>query len=498
MVTQKGTGALYRSNYTYDNNGNILTVTGTDPVTYTYDSMNRLASETRNGVTTTYTYDSRGNLVKETKGTEVTNYTYAGDNRLTQMNKNGKIITYEYDLNGNRIEDNGVPGEDDLPEDDFCNQYGYDEENLLVYVDMNGTLRSYEIGTDGLRISGSEDYVYDKDGNVIREGTSDIIRGHQALAKRTEDGSYYYYIYNAHGDVVMMLDESGNVQNRYQYDAWGKITSETENVPNSIKYAGEYYDAETGFIYLRNRMYDPATRRFTSEDPARDQLNWYVYCGNNPVMFVDPWGLRYESVRQMAEDAGGTVEWDGNRNVAIVRLNGKKIEYYSGDGKGSFIDGTDGKLYVDGSTFAKDFGASYEEKAGDGYEGYILIIPITYGQIKVESLKFTYTVAGEHLASNFNNRQNEANGDSILFTTIIASVYAMGASVIIGGVTVAGTSGLSYAGNHVDVSFKLRAGERITVRTTGGYAPNGRAALTYDTIVRNTSGNVRQTAWRRY
>ena len=64
---------------------------------------------------------------------------------------------------------------------------------------------------------------------------------------------------------------------------WGKITEETETVPNSIKYAGEYNDAETGFIYLRNRMYDPATRRFTSEDPARDQLNWYAYCGNNPV-----------------------------------------------------------------------------------------------------------------------------------------------------------------------------------------------------------------------
>ncbi len=25
-----------------------------------------------------------------------------------------------------------------------------------------------------------------------------------------------------------------------------------------------------------------------SEDPAQDGLNWYVYCGNNPVMYVDP------------------------------------------------------------------------------------------------------------------------------------------------------------------------------------------------------------------
>ena len=28
-----------------------------------------------------------------------------------------------------------------------------------------------------------------------------------------------------------------------------------------------------------------------SEDPAQNGLNWYVYCGNNPVMMVDPSGL---------------------------------------------------------------------------------------------------------------------------------------------------------------------------------------------------------------
>ena len=38
-------------------------------------------------------------------------------------------------------------------------------------------------------------------------------------------------------------------------------------------------------------MYDPSTGRFINEDPIRDGLNWYAYCGNNPVMFVDPWGL---------------------------------------------------------------------------------------------------------------------------------------------------------------------------------------------------------------
>jgi uncharacterized protein RhaS with RHS repeats len=33
------------------------------------------------------------------------------------------------------------------------------------------------------------------------------------------------------------------------------------------------------------------TGRFTQEDPIRDGLNWYTYCGNNPVNYIDPWGL---------------------------------------------------------------------------------------------------------------------------------------------------------------------------------------------------------------
>ena len=60
---------------------------------------------------------------------------------------------------------------------------------------------------------------------------------------------------------------------------------------DSIRYAGEYYDAETGFIYLRNRYYDPEQRRFITEDPIRDGANWYIYCGNNPVNRLDPFGL---------------------------------------------------------------------------------------------------------------------------------------------------------------------------------------------------------------
>ena len=57
-----------------------------------------------------------------------------------------------------------------------------------------------------------------------------------------------------------------------------------------FRYAGEYYDKETGTYYLRARYYDPVIGRFLREDPARHSTNWYLYCYCNPVRYTDPSG----------------------------------------------------------------------------------------------------------------------------------------------------------------------------------------------------------------
>ena len=76
-----------------------------------------------------------------------------------------------------------------------------------------------------------------------------------------------------------------------RYDAYGKKveSSNVNDVP--FGYCGEYLDNENGLIYLRNRYYDSERGRFISEDPIKDGVNWYAYCGGNPVMFWDPRGL---------------------------------------------------------------------------------------------------------------------------------------------------------------------------------------------------------------
>ena len=110
------------------------------------------------------------------------------------------------------------------------------------------------------------------------------------------NGSWYYYIYNAHGDVVGLVNDTGTVLNTYEYTPWGEIRNETETIDNPIKYAGEYYDDELGMYYLRARYYNPQIKRFTSYDIEEGEIsspldmNRYVYCRNNPVKYVDPTG----------------------------------------------------------------------------------------------------------------------------------------------------------------------------------------------------------------
>ncbi len=80
------------------------------------------------------------------------------------------------------------------------------------------------------------------------------------------------------------------VQN-YYYSPFGEIwQGERTTDTNPFRYAGEYLDQETGDIYLRARYYDPSIGRFLTVDPIKDGTNWYVYCSNNPIAFVDPSG----------------------------------------------------------------------------------------------------------------------------------------------------------------------------------------------------------------
>ena len=94
------------------------------------------------------------------------------------------------------------------------------------------------------------------------------------------------------GSTTHIVDEQGNVQNRYAYDAWGKIEVKEEAVPNRFTYYGQQIDPITQQYYLRARFYNPVIGRFTQEDTYRgDGLNLYAYCHSNPIYYTDPSGF---------------------------------------------------------------------------------------------------------------------------------------------------------------------------------------------------------------
>jgi len=117
------------------------------------------------------------------------------------------------------------------------------------------------------------------------------------------NGQNQWFLFNARGDVVALTDSTGNVIREYRYDAFGNEFDLDPYDTNPWRFVGEYFDRETGMYYLRARFYNPRTGRFITEDPIRDHLNWYTYCINNPIMFIDPSGLYHtEGQRSVNED----------------------------------------------------------------------------------------------------------------------------------------------------------------------------------------------------
>ncbi len=115
----------------------------------------------------------------------------------------------------------------------------------------------------------------------------------------------YHYLKDHQNSIIALTDSSGTVVETYEYDAYGNTkvfdTSGTELTTSSFgnRYAfqGREIDWETGLYYFRARWYDPEIGRWLSKDPIgiRGGLNLYVAFGNNPVNFVDHFGLDEDS-----------------------------------------------------------------------------------------------------------------------------------------------------------------------------------------------------------
>ena len=284
--------------------------------------MGRLVSESEvNGNISnniSYEYDDYSNRSQMTVSGEedyVTTYNYSSNGHYTgllqkESKKTGDVVrdtVYTYDANGNQLTKNDP--------DDGLQTNTYDGLNELIGVQNGEMTASYTYGYDGLRrtktVNGkTTTHVYDGQELMVDIGKSvyeaDVyVRGTGLISSRafyngmTSDETYY--LQNAHGDVVNLTSETGDKTKTYRYDAFGVEKNSDENDENPFRFSGEYFDKETGTIYLRARYYDPEIGRFISRDTvtgtANDplSLNLYTYCRNNPIPLNDPdghfWGL---------------------------------------------------------------------------------------------------------------------------------------------------------------------------------------------------------------
>ncbi len=108
-----------------------------------------------------------------------------------------------------------------------------------------------------------------------------------------------WYLYDGHGNVRNLADQSGGLTDSYSYNAYGIRLVKNGDTENMYYYCGEQMDEATGLYYLRARYMNPLTATFTQRDSYEGELespltqNRYLYAGGNPVMYSDPGGNEF-------------------------------------------------------------------------------------------------------------------------------------------------------------------------------------------------------------
>ena len=340
--------------YTYDAAGNIsrIVTAGTSVPTaaaskeYAYDAQGQLATETDGSVSCAYAYDTVGNIRSITKdGTVTKSFGYTNPSwpdLLTSVTANGttKDVLYEGQTQTSDLPSSGNPvtyynGKDYT--------FTWTKGRQLASATVDGKQVSYTYDMSGVRTSKTVNgttYNYTTlSGKVMRQQwdgkTLEFVYddGNQPFAMIYNDGStstLYYYVLNAQGDVIALLNANGTLAASYNYGAWGNYSVHDKDGKkntsasfighiNPLRYRGYYYDAETGFYYLQSRYYDPAICRFINADTFATtdangflSANMFAYCENNPINNSDPTGKLLLGAMLAGAAVGVLSEFAGN------------------------------------------------------------------------------------------------------------------------------------------------------------------------------------------
>ncbi|MBN2396710.1 MAG: hypothetical protein JXC36_09685, partial [Candidatus Atribacteria bacterium] len=287
-----------------------------------------------------YTYDDLGNRVEETitlDGTKTKTTKYYP--QCSRLMTNGKYV-YTYDANGNitgkgthvAIEGSTVKVNEvetaywesvtssidgiTIAEEGQWWEYEYDLLNRMVEVSKNGeTKATYSYNEAGLMVKkvGSRGTIYStysQNGKLLYEEYEDTetyrqyvyafgrqFAREEGTIEETETVPVYtatdriYYSTDHLGSVTAVTDETGDVLWKNDYTPFGELADPENTFDGAQVYAGHFWDEDAELYYAKARWYDAETGRFTTVDPVKDGVNWYVYCGGNPIGYYDYYGL---------------------------------------------------------------------------------------------------------------------------------------------------------------------------------------------------------------
>ena len=433
-----------------------------ETTSYEYDGLKRLTEESvaigNSTDTYAYEYDDYGNRLKMTvTGSEnyVIEYSYSDaqgkytallqketktveneeDNDLLNPYGNFKIeqTVYSYDKNGNQITKTA---------DGKTETNTYDGLNQRIGFTDGTTTASYAYNVDGLRYEKTVDgqtinHVWDGNKQIIADVIDNqfyeaacYIRGTNLVAKYNykngDKTEYTYYTQNAHGDVVNLTNANGEVTKTYKYDAFGVEKDIDENDANAFRYCGEYYDVESGTIYLRARYYDPSIGRFISRDSFAGKnedplsLNLYTYCHNNPIINIDPSGNFILTALVVGAIAGAVI---GGAVGGVSSYKSAKEEGKTGSdlfwstaagiGKGAVVGGVGGGLIGAAGGVVATYGAAS-----------------VAGTVAISS-GITITSKAEEVGIlQYKKSKNEGKSNSQITNNVISSLFNNGDKIV--------------------------------------------------------------------
>jgi len=268
-----------------------------------YDNQYRISSIVVGSILNlTYGYDPNGNINSildtvnppggqafEVPGT----YTYQqGTNKLTHI-AGAPPIDYGYDANGNITSETGWT-------------YIYDLSNQLIRVLAGSNqVGEYTFNGAGQRVkkvtqTETRIFHYDLLGHIIAETNqtgqmlAEYIYLRDQLLTMIKSGEVAYYFHNDHlGTPQVLTDGNGSVAWKAAYTPFGEAVISIATVENPFRFPGQYYDLETGLHYNYYRTHNPEIGRYLTPDPIGlwGGINLWPYVANNPLRWIDPWGL---------------------------------------------------------------------------------------------------------------------------------------------------------------------------------------------------------------